>query len=259
MKIRILTIISCLIVLTVGWGILASYKKSTPTVIPIVNTPAPVPTPQPPTELKVLPVSDTQANLSWLVPADNTGIVGYMVYRDDQKIGTTLNPIYSDSTYSSSIVHSYKVASYNSQGMQSVFSNVAIVPKKTVGVIKPPPAPAPTPTPVPPPAPAPTPTPVPPPPPPPAAACGSGGACTAAEVGLHHTQADCWVYLSPVNKVYNITGFVANPNTHPGGNVIIPHCGSNIYDYFLGNAGGHRHSNFALNTVLQSYYIAPFQ
>jgi hypothetical protein len=153
MKVVILSIISGLIVLAVGWGILASNKKSTPPITPVVISPksvAPTPAPRP----------------------------------------------------------------------------------------KPTPAPAPTPTPV--------------------LACGSGGACTAVQVALHHTQADCWVYLSPTNKVYNITAFVANPNTHPGGNVIIPHCGTNIYDFFLGNAGGHRHSSNAQN-ILQSFYIGPFQ
>lgn len=91
-----------------------------------------------------------------------------------------------------------------------------------------------------------------------ASTCGKGGSCTAAEIAPHNTKGDCWVYLSPINKVYNITAFVANSRNHPGGNVITPHCGTNIYAYFVQNAGGHRHSNDALNNVLQAYYIGPF-
>jgi peptidoglycan hydrolase-like protein with peptidoglycan-binding domain len=98
------------------------------------------------------------------------------------------------------------------------------------------------------------------PPPPPPAGCGSGGACTAAEIAIHNTRGNCWVYLSPINKTYNITNYVANGNTHPGGDVIVPYCGSNIYSYFIvGTGGGKKHSTSALNTVLQAYYIGAFQ
>jgi hypothetical protein len=96
-------------------------------------------------------------------------------------------------------------------------------------------------------------------PPPVAQACGSGGVCTAADIAPHNTRANCWVYLSPTNKAYNITAYVANGNTHPGGDVIVAYCGGNIYNQFLGSAGGHRHSNSALNSVLQAYYIGVFQ
>ena len=100
-------------------------------------------------------------------------------------------------------------------------------------------------------APAPTPTP---------AACGSGGVCTAADIAQHNTRANCWVYLSPINKAYNITGYVANGNNHPGGDVIVPYCGKNMYGPFIsGTSGGKKHSNSALNSVLQAYYIGVFQ
>ncbi len=105
---------------------------------------------------------------------------------------------------------------------------------------------------------APTPTPTPTPPP---SGCGSGGACTAADIAPHNSRANCWVYLrSPTNKAYNITNYVANGSSnHPGGDVIVPYCGGDIYDVFINNSGGHRHSNSALNNVLQAYYIGPFQ
>lgn len=109
-----------------------------------------------------------------------------------------------------------------------------------------------TPTPTPP---TPTPTPTPPP-----SSCGSGGACSTSQIAPHDTRANCWVYLrSPYNKTYDITSYVANGNDHPGGDVIVPYCGTDIYDVFIGKAGGHRHSNSAINSILQAYYIGPFQ
>ena len=100
----------------------------------------------------------------------------------------------------------------------------------------------------------------PPPPPPPAApACGQGGACTASQIASHSTRSNCWVYLSPINKVYNITAYVSSGSKHPGGDVIVPYCGQNIYAYFIGNSGGHAHSSKALNSTLQAYYIGPYQ
>ncbi len=91
-----------------------------------------------------------------------------------------------------------------------------------------------------------------------AAGCGTaGGTCTATDVAVHSTQADCWVYLSgSINKVYNISPYLNG--SHPAGNMIIlPYCGKDIYDPFMTNAGGHKHSSSALNTVLSSYYVAP--
>ncbi|MDQ5969337.1 MAG: hypothetical protein QG579_494 [Patescibacteria group bacterium] len=89
--------------------------------------------------------------------------------------------------------------------------------------------------------------------------CGNGGACKVADITPHDTQGDCWVYLSPINKVYNVTEYVSNPKEHPGGDVIVPYCGTNIYDVFIKKAGGHAHSSKALQTVLETYYIAPFE
>lgn len=115
-----------------------------------------------------------------------------------------------------------------------------------------------TPIPTPPPAGGPTLTPtlIPTPTPPPSG-CGSSGGCTSAEISMHNTRSNCWVYLRTINKVYNITDYVSNPDNHPGGDVIVPYCGMDIYDYFIGRAGGHRHSNSALYNTLQAYYLGP--
>jgi hypothetical protein len=89
--------------------------------------------------------------------------------------------------------------------------------------------------------------------------CGSGGTCMATDISPHNTKTDCWVYLSPINKVYDVTEYVSNPKKHPGGDVIIPYCGTNIYDVFIKKDGGHAHSNNALENILQGYYIGEFQ
>lgn len=246
--------------------------------------------PNAPTNLTVNVVSPTQADLYWQSPDEKTDLVGYMIYRDGTQIGATIDTAFSDTNYSANYEYSYNVAAYNKAGLISSYSATVTVPKSSAIALNtnpnpapgpepipnpaPAPAPIPAPSPVPAPVPIPTPqpnpspqpTPPPPPPPPPPQppppaqpACGSGGPCTAAQVSSRNSRGDCWVYLSPINKVYNITGYVANPGAHPGGDVIVPHCGTNIYDYFLGSAGGHKHSSYALNTVLQAYYIGPLQ
>lgn len=90
--------------------------------------------------------------------------------------------------------------------------------------------------------------------------CGTGGACTATEIAKHNSRNDCWVYLSPINKVYDVTEYVSSPRNHPGGNVIVPFCGKNIYGPFIsGTNGGKRHGSSVLNSILDQYYLAPFQ
>ena len=88
--------------------------------------------------------------------------------------------------------------------------------------------------------------------------CGNGGSCSALDVAPHNTRNNCWVYLSPINKVYNITEYVSNGDKHPGGDVIVPYCGKNIYDFFIGSLGGHAHSNRA-EKLLEKYYVGPLK
>lgn len=117
------------------------------------------------------------------------------------------------------------------------------------------PVPTPVVTPKPTPAPVVTPKPT---PAPVALACGKGGTCKASDIAPHNTRADCWVYMSPVNKAYNITKYVADGEMHPGGDVIVPFCGKNMHAYFVGTEGGHAHTNTALNKTLQAYFIGTF-
>lgn len=90
--------------------------------------------------------------------------------------------------------------------------------------------------------------------------CGTGGACTTVEIAKHNSRNDCWVYLSPINKVYDVTEYVSSPQNHPGGNVIVPYCGKNIYGPFIsGTSGGTRHGSSVLNGILDEYYLGPLQ
>jgi cytochrome b involved in lipid metabolism len=119
------------------------------------------------------------------------------------------------------------------------------------------PTPSPIPSIIPTMTPTPTPTPVPTPPP---SSCGSGGSCTAAQVATHNTAGNCWVYLSSNSKVYNITGYIASGSHPAGSSIIVQACGKDLYPYFItGAIGGHRHTNYALNTILSAYYIGPLQ
>ena len=251
--------------------------KPAPTPVP-VSTPKTNPTPTPatpgaPVSLTVDVASPTQTNLSWQPPTQGGTVLGYAVYRNFSQIGLTPDTVFSDVNYSSEYSYSYNVTAYDKNGLQSAYSQTFTIegsagaPPASSSTSNPPPSPipVPTPTPVPMPTPSsvPTPTQTPAPNQTPApssgSGCGSGGSCTASQIAAHNTRSDCWVYLSQINKAYNITAYVQDPGQHPGGDVIVSHCGTDIYNYFLGNAGGHKHSNNALNNILQSYYIGPVQ
>ncbi|MDR3581983.1 MAG: cytochrome b5-like heme/steroid binding domain-containing protein [Candidatus Pacebacteria bacterium] len=250
--------------------------SSDPVPVTATRTPPPSAAPTPaaqapgaPQDLAVDVSSPTQADLSWTPPAGSSSVLGYAVYRNFSEIGLTPDAIFSDTGYSSQYTYSYSVTAYDKNGLQSAYSQVVTIAgdlgtppasTSTAVAVAPPPTPAPTPSPTPTPSPSPKPAPSPSPSPAPSASsCGSGGACTAAQIATHNTRGDCWVYLSQINKAYNITAYVQNPSQHPGGDVIASHCGTDIYSYFLGTAGGHTHSSYALNTVLQAYYIGPMQ
>ncbi len=152
-------------------------------------------------------------------------------------------------------------ACYQAKGSNGIWTSIycnSVTPGASAPTFTPTPVPTATPTPtstaVPTLTHTPTPTPTPP------AACGSGGACTTAQIATHTTRSNCWVYLTNPSKAYNITNYVTNGSSdHPGGDIIVSYCGGNIQDVFIGSAGEHRHSNSALNSVLQAYYIGPFQ
>jgi hypothetical protein len=60
-------------------------------------------------------------------------------------------------------------------------------------------------------------------------------AYTAQQVAQHNTAADCWLIIS--GQVYDVTNFIP---IHPGGNAIVPYCGTDattIFDSIHGTTG----------------------
>ncbi|MEK7576619.1 MAG: cytochrome b5-like heme/steroid binding domain-containing protein, partial [Patescibacteria group bacterium] len=243
--------------------------STTPTPAPTPPLPSPVikstsdsKPPTTPLKLTGVLLEGPQINLSWNASTDNKKVAGYKIFRNGIEIASTIDIFYGDGDVPYKNFNEYKIIAYDTSGNVSLPSNTINIATTFSKSSTPPPAspqssPAPAPI-----APAPVTPPLTTPPattPPPASSCESGGSCTASEVASHNSAGNCWVYLRSINKVYNITAYVANPGQHPGGNVIISYCGMDIYDYFIDRAGGHRHSNTALNSILQSYYIGPFQ
>lgn len=243
--------------------------------------------PSAPSDLNYITNGFDQINISWRASRDDKKVLGYDIYRDGIVIGSTVYTYFGDISLPSEQSFSYYVVAYDAAGNRSApsvsisakrdtsekiasvrvstatstpatpaltpTSGTAPVPIQTQAPIQsmapaltPTTALTPVPTPIPTVAPAITPTPIP-----------TPSGYTATQIATHNIQSNCWVYLRTINKVYNITGYVANPGTHPGGNVIVPFCGKDIYDYFIGSGGGHRHSSSALNNTLQAYYIGP--
>lgn len=276
---------------TVPEIVMGDFQETPAPIIEPVVEPAVLPTPAPqpaagsgdttppsvPSGLTYSTNGSGQINIGWRASRDNGGVLGYGIYRNGIVIGSTVNTYFGDIDLPPGQAFAYSVVAYDTTGNRSAPSasisakrgENAVIAAVPAPVVTPPPAtptptaasgfvltPTPIQTPVPTSAPTPVPTPVPTSAPTPTPTPAPSG-YTAAQVAAHNTQGNCWVYLRTINKVYNITGYVTNPGNHPGGNVIIPFCGMDIYDYFIGNAGGHRHSNSALNNTLQAYYIGP--
>lgn len=115
----------------------------TPTPIPTPTpTPAPTPTPDPadrepptaPSNLTASPISSSQINLSWTAAADNTGVVGYDIYRDNNKIVTITDTSYGDTGLAPSTVYSYYVKAFDLASNVSSSSNTVSVTTQTPSV-----------------------------------------------------------------------------------------------------------------------------
>ncbi|MEI7688861.1 MAG: fibronectin type III domain-containing protein [Candidatus Nomurabacteria bacterium] len=204
-----------------------------------------------PTGLVATATSPNQINIYWNASTDSVGVSGYRINRCNSsgctptsQIATPSSRSYSDTGLIASTTYRYSVSAYDAAGNISGSSSVSqatTVAASVPDVVTPPIVNF-------------------------NSTCGSGGSCTAADIAPHNTRGNCWVYLyGPFtskftsNKAYNITSYVANGSNHPGGDIIVPYCGQNIYDYFiLGNGNGWSHTSSAINTVLQAYYIGPF-
>jgi chitodextrinase len=83
--------------------------------------------PSAPSNPAVVAQSSTQINLSWTAAADNVGVTGYDIYRNNVKIATTAATTYSDSGLSPSTSYSYYLVARDAAGNISAASATATV------------------------------------------------------------------------------------------------------------------------------------
>lgn len=72
-------------------------------------------------------VSASEIDLSWQVAADNVGIGGYHVYRNDARITDTTSTSYADKGLSSSTAYTYAVEAYDTSGNISPQSSISVM------------------------------------------------------------------------------------------------------------------------------------
>jgi chitodextrinase len=85
-----------------------------------------------PTGLSATAVSSSRINLSWTPSTDNTGILGYIIYRNGAQIGTVSGASYSDTGLQSTSAYSYKVSAFDDAGNISGQSSAAQATTQTV-------------------------------------------------------------------------------------------------------------------------------
>ena len=89
------------------------------------TSPADTQAPTAPTSLTATTTSDSQIDLSWTASTDNVGVVGYNVYRDGVKIGTTASTTYSSTGLAAATTYSYTVTAVDAAGNTSTPSTSA--------------------------------------------------------------------------------------------------------------------------------------
>lgn len=83
--------------------------------------------PTAPKNLSAQAVSSGQINLSWTASTDNTGVAGYIVYRDNVEIGTVTTTTYSDLGVVPNTTYSYTVKAFDAAGNVSGSSNAVSI------------------------------------------------------------------------------------------------------------------------------------
>ncbi|MFJ2580889.1 glycoside hydrolase family 6 protein [Kitasatospora aureofaciens] len=78
--------------------------------------------PSTPAGLTVTGTTATGVSLSWTASTDNVGVVGYHVYRDGTKVGTSTGTTYSDTGLSPSTAYRYTVDAFDAAGNTSPVS-----------------------------------------------------------------------------------------------------------------------------------------
>ena len=80
--------------------------------------------PTAPTGLTATAVSSSQIYLSWIASTDNSGVVGYKVFRNTAQIGTPIGTTYQDINLSPNTTYQYAVSAYDAAGNISALSSV---------------------------------------------------------------------------------------------------------------------------------------
>ncbi len=83
--------------------------------------------PSAPSGLTATAASSNEVDLQWTASTDNVGVVGYDVYRDGSKIGTSTSPGYQDTSVAPSTSYTYVVRARDAVGNVSAPSNEATV------------------------------------------------------------------------------------------------------------------------------------
>jgi chitodextrinase len=79
--------------------------------------------PSVPSDLQVSNVTATAATISWTASSDDTGVSGYVVFRDGAQIATTALPHYTDMSLSPATTYAYTVEAYDAAGNFSAQSS----------------------------------------------------------------------------------------------------------------------------------------
>jgi chitodextrinase len=82
--------------------------------------------PSMPVNLTAKAVNSSEVDLSWTASTDNTEVVGYDIYRNGTKVGTTAATIYKDAGLTASTAYSYDVKAKDAAGNASLPANVKI-------------------------------------------------------------------------------------------------------------------------------------
>jgi peptidoglycan hydrolase-like protein with peptidoglycan-binding domain/uncharacterized membrane protein YgcG len=110
-----------------GWSFETSIEKYV--------APADIASPSVPSSLVATSISPTQIDISWLPSTDNTGVIGYKIFRGGAQVDTSNTNSYSDFGLSSSTLYTYAVNAYDAAGNNSAKS--ASVSTTTKGVVVP--------------------------------------------------------------------------------------------------------------------------
>lgn len=87
-----------------------------------------MPIPDTPQNFLISDLTETSITLTW---NRVNGVVGYRIYRDDNKIGQSLGEFYTDASLSKTKSYKYQVSAYNSGGESAKSIVIVIAPAST--------------------------------------------------------------------------------------------------------------------------------